>query len=212
MIWLDLALGSLLIWGAISGYHSGWKAAACRWGGLLCAVLAALPAAVGLKLLWTRYLPVEDAIRAAVDLRLALPVSAGVGGGVPWGLPCFLWEALHGGFSHAAAAGGGLPADLLAQALGCTAAFLSGFILWWGFFTLLGDTPVGEGERKPKQSSCWGGALIGLARQCCSAALFTGLAAPLAWLCGVPPHLLQLEKTLLARWAWQLFGCLGIWH
>lgn len=213
MIWLDLALGCLLVWGVVSGYYSGWRISACRLGGLICTVLAALPGMAGLRLLWKRYWPVEEVIRAAVDTRLALPVSSGTGGNMsPRGLPCFLLEALYGNSDGAAVVNGGLTADPLARLLVCTAAFLSGYFLWWGFFSLFGAKPAGEDKTRFEQSSRWGGALIGLIRQCCAAVLLTGLAAPLAWLCGFPSHLLQLEKTFLVRWAWQFFGCLGIWH
>ena len=171
----------------------------------ICTVLAALPGMAGVRLLWKRYLPVEEMIRAAVDTRLALPVSSIIGGNMPpRGLPCFLFEAFYNNLAGTAAVHVGLPADPLTRALGCTAAFLSGYFLWRGFFSLFGAGLAGEDEARLKQSSRWGGALIGLARQCCAAALFTGLAAPLAWLCGFPPHLLQLDKTLLARWALSL--------
>lgn len=213
VIWLDLALCCLLLWGAISGYYKGWRESVRSLGGLVCAMLAALPGMTGLKLLCKRYWPVEEMIRAAIDMRLALPVSGGIGEDMPLpGLPWFLQEALHGRLACAAAAGGCFPADLLARALGCTSAFLFGFFLWRGFFGLLGAAPADERAERLKQPSRWGGALICLARQCLSAALLTGLAAPLAWLCGFPPHLLQLEQSLLGRWAWQLFNCLGIWH
>jgi len=55
-----------------------------------------------------------------------------------------------------------------------------------------------------------GRALIGSVRQFCCATLLIGIAVPLAWLLRIPSGLLQLEKTSLARWAWNFFLSLGV--
>lgn len=214
MLWLDLALGCLLIWGAVKGYHEGWRKSACGLGGLLCAMLTALAGRAGLRLLWNRYLPVEEIIKSAVNSRLAVPVSGGSADPLSFrsGLPLFLWEALDRGKPLTASAGMQLPADQLVRMLGCIAAFTAGLFLWWGFFNLCGSAMTGSGQGRPRSAARWAGALIGLIRRCCSAALLTGLAAPLAWLCGFPPALLELERSLLAPLAWHFFACLGIWR
>ncbi len=215
MFWMDLGLGGLLMWGAVTGYQTGWKESAGRLGGLICTTLIALPVMTGLRLLWSRHFPIEETIRAIVTSRLALPVSGTSSGKVLsscLGLPHFLSETLNSGAILTTSASWRSPAEMLAQMLGCTAAFLAGFCFWWGFFALCGSFVAEKGESKLGQSARWAGALTGLIRQCCKIVLLTGIAAPLAWLCGVPPDLLELEKSLLARWAWQIFGCLGIWH
>ncbi len=215
MFWLDLGLGGLLMWGAVTGYQAGWKKSAGCLGGLICTTLTALPVMTGLRMIWNRYFPIEETIRAMVYSRLALPVSGGAGGDMlppGSGLPLFLGETMKRGAISTAAANWLSPMDLLVQMLGCTAAFLTGFCLWWGFYKLCGLALAGKGEGGLGEPARWAGALMGLIRQCCSITLLIGVAAPLAWLCGVPHALLELEKSLLAEWAWQLFGCLGIWH
>ncbi len=214
MLWLDLAVGCLLMWGAVTGYQSGWRKTAYSLGGLLCATMAALQERADLRIFWARHYQVEETIEAMVNSRLALPVSGGApGSGLLPGLdlPGVLRETLFTVTTVTAAGDPQLMANLLVQLLSCTAAFLAGLGLWWGFFHLCGIVISGRGNRRLSKTARWGGALIGLIRQCCCAALLVGTAAPLAWLWGIPSDLLQLEKTLLARWAWQLFSCLGIW-
>ena len=99
----------------------------------------------------------------------------------------------------------------LIHIFGCTAAFLAGLGLWWGFFKLCGFALAREKIGSLSKPARWGGALIGLIRQCCCGVLLIGAVAPVAWLCGIPPEMLQLEKTFLARLAWHLFNRLGIW-
>lgn len=213
MLWLDLTVASLLLWGAITGYYAGWRKAACGLGGLIGATKAALLGKTAIGAFWARRYPVEETIEALVNSRLALPVSGGEASfrfAPSEGLPTALWEAL---FTDPAVAAGNLQpvAKLLVQLLSCSAAFFAGLGLWWGFFHLCGIVLAGRENSGLSQPARWGGALIGMIRQCCCAALLIGMATPFGWLCGMPPDLLQLEKTLLARWAWQLFTWLGIW-
>ncbi len=215
MLWLDLGLGCLLMWGAIRGYHAGWRKTLYSLGGLLCAAMAAALGVKGLRLLWKRYYHLEEIIKITVDSRLALPVSSPASGGTSppeLELPWFLGETLKVEMLSAAVTNQQLPLELLATLLGCTAAFLAGLFFWWGFFALCGFALAGENKGDLGTTARWGGALTGMIRQCCLAALLTGIVAPLAWLCGLPPHLLCLEKSFLARLAWQLFASLGIWR
>lgn len=207
MLWLDLAVGGMLMWGAVTGYHAGWRKAFFSLGGLLCATAAALLERGELRVFWARHYPVEEAIAAMVNMRLALPVSSAAG----LELPAFLREALHTGTAAAAAGSPQLLAELLVELISCTAAFLAGFALWHGFFHLCGMILSGRRSSSLSGPARWGGALAGLVRQYCCAALLIGTAAPLAWLWGAPFELLQLEKTLLAYRSWQLFTWLGIW-
>ncbi|HOA34652.1 MAG TPA: hypothetical protein PKV91_03270 [Bacillota bacterium] len=212
MLWLDLAVSCLLAWGAVTGYHAGWRKSSYSLGGLLCAAAAAFLERADLRIFWAGHSPLEETIAAMVNSRLALPVSGGGGGVLPGlELPAFLREALYTGTTVAAAGNPQLLADMLAEMMSCTAAFLAGFCLWHGFFHLCGMIFSGKKSGSLSGPARWGGALVGLVRQCCCAALLIGTAAPLAWLWGFPSGLLQLERTLLAHWGWQLFACLGIW-
>ena len=168
----------------------------------------------GLRMIWNRYFPIEETIRAMVYSRLALPVSGGAGGDMlppGSGLPLFLGETMKRGAISTAAANWLSPMDLLVQMLGCTAAFLTGFCLWWGFYKLCGLALAGKGEGGLGEPARWAGSdgpdpavlFHHFADRCCCA-LSLALRSPHA--------LLELEKSLLAEWAWQLFGCLGIWH
>lgn len=212
MLWLDLGLGSLLLWGAVTGYHAGWRKSACGLGGLSCAIFTSAVFIPELRNFGDSYYSVKAVIETAVCSRLALPVSGGVSGNMfQTALPRFLWEALIRREHPALVSSGQLPVDLLVGMLGGIAAFSAALGLLWGFFTLLGSAPAGEDRLGLKKAARWSGALIGLIRQGCFATLLVGTAAPLAWLCGIPPSLLELERSLLARWAWQLFIALGIW-
>lgn len=216
MIWLDLGLCCLMMWGAVTGYHTGWRKSLYSLGGLLCATLTAILGVTGLRLLWNRYYPIEGIIKTAVSSRLALPVmspgpgSASLSASV---LPRFLEEALKGDLLQATTGMQCFPEPLV-RMLGCIIAFLSGICLWWGFFALCGFALAEGGKRNPDTTVTvrWGGAFIGLLRHCCWAVLLTGVAAPLAWLCGAPPDLLRLENSFLAWLSWQFFTSLGIWR
>ena len=214
MLWLDLAVGCLLMWGAVTGYDQGWRKLASSLGGLICATLAALLGRAELRMFWARHYPVEEFIETMVNNRLALPVSGGVPGpgSMPLlDLPAILREALVTGSTVTASGDPRFLADLLVQMIGCTAAFLAGLGLWWGFFKLCGFALARERNGSLSKPARWGGALIGLIRQCCCGVLLIGAATPVAWLCGIPPEMLRLEKTFLARLAWHLFNRLGIW-
>ena len=216
MLWLDLTVVCLLMWGALTGYQAGWRKALCRLGGLLCATLTAFLSREELICFGARHSPLEKVIKTMVDSRLTIPVSGGQFGGSAASyspdLPGVLWEAL---FAGPAVMAGGNPdhlAALLVQLLSYMAAFLTGLGLWWGIFHLSGAALAGKGDSRLSKFSRWGGAMIGTIRQFCCATIIIGTTVPLAWLCRVPSVLLQLEKTFLARWAWEIFAGLGIWY
>ncbi|MGI6614596.1 MAG: hypothetical protein ACOX30_00995 [Dethiobacteria bacterium] len=210
LIWLDLAVVSLILRGAISGYRWGWRRALGRLGALLCAALTALLGRGDLKYFGARHGNLEKVIETAVHSRLALPVSAPVDGAVrPPGLPGALWQALYQGAAPAADPGN--LATLLTALLGHTVAFLAGLALWWGFFHLCGAALADKEEGQISIAARRGGAMIGMAGQLCCAAIIIGVALPLAWLGGVPQELLQIEETRLACLAWNIFAALKIW-
>ncbi|MFY9384699.1 MAG: hypothetical protein WAQ10_02895, partial [Dethiobacteria bacterium] len=80
MLWLDLAVSCLLAWGAVTGYHAGWRKSSYSLGGLLCAAAAAFLERADLRIFWAGHSPLEETIAAMVNSRLALPVSGGGGG------------------------------------------------------------------------------------------------------------------------------------
>lgn len=211
MIWLDLSVAALLLWGAVAGYQMGLRRALGRLGALFGATLVAALGRGDLQCFGESCGALRT-LEAVVCSRLVVPVSGSVE--APPELPAVLEEILQG---SAIAAGGGAPGGVtafLVQILGCTAAFLAGLLLWWGLFHLCGAAfaaAEAEGVSLSKGSR-WGGALAGLLRQIWCAALALGAAVPLGWLSKVPPALLQLENTLLAIRAWHLFAALGIWY
>ncbi|MFY9412073.1 MAG: hypothetical protein WAQ11_04265, partial [Dethiobacteria bacterium] len=77
MLWLDLAVVCLMMWGAVNGYQAGWRKALCRLGGLLCATLTALLSRKELICFGARHSPLERVIETMVESRLAIPVSGG---------------------------------------------------------------------------------------------------------------------------------------
>lgn len=212
MIWLDLAVVCLLSWGVVAGYQKGFRRAFGHLGGLLGALLAAMLGRRDLKLFGARqgYLEI---IETAVCSRLACPVSGPSDGAFcPPDLPAVLWRLLGAGAIPAAGGGVDDYAAMLEHMFGCTAAFMAGLALWWGFFHLCGAVLGGGKSAGLSDAGRWGGATLGLLRQFCCVSLAVGFAVPLAWLCRVPPGLLQVEKTVLARLAWNLFSVLGIWR
>ena len=216
MLWLDLAVVCLMMWGAVNGYQAGWRKALCRLGGLLCATLTALLSRKELICFGARHSPLERVIETMVESRLAIPVSGGHFGSAAASysldLPGVLWEALLAGQTQPVGGSPDYLVTLLVQLLGYTVAFLTGLTLWWGFFHLCSAALAGKEDGWLSKPSRWGGALIGLVRQFCCATLLIGIAVPLAWLLRIPSGLLQLEKTSLARWAWNFFLSLGVWY
>lgn len=212
MIWLDLAIAALLMWGAAAGYQMGFRKALGRLGGLSGAVLAAALGRVDLKYFGESRGALRT-LEGAVHNRLAVPVSTSFEKTAHFSeLPAVLQEILQGG---AVAAAGGAPvnsAAMLVHLLGYTAAFLAGLLLWWALFHLCGAVLSERGSVLLSKSSRWGGALIGFVRQLIFAALIIGAAVPLAWVGRFPPGLLQLENTLLAIRVWHLFAVLRIWY
>ena len=66
MLWLDLAVVCLMMWGAVNGYQAGWRKALCRLGGLLCATLTALLSRKELICFGARHSPLERVIETMV--------------------------------------------------------------------------------------------------------------------------------------------------
>jgi hypothetical protein len=216
MTWLDLWIICLLLWGAVSGYLAGWKSMACRLVMIVLTTAMAVLFQGDMKEVLVRDYAVHEVIKAAIYSRLAVPVdSASISFSSvlnQLGVHPFLHHTLLKDLLPASVPDFGLLVDLLAQIMLNAVAFLAVLTLWWGAVYLVISVWAGRrNENQSKQPGQWVGAVVGSIGQFLQVTLVIGVLTPLIWLYRLPPELLNLEDTILARWGLQLFNSLGIW-
>lgn len=211
MLWLDICLGCFCLWGGVSGYLNGWGRACRRLAALAATAVTAAVVSGDMKHFLTIHYPIDDAIKALVVRRMAVPVI----GQVQYGSvleSIHLPEALRGAIAaqvpyiHASSIS--IIADLLTTVMMNALAFAAAAALWWGIFHLAVSFGLNP-ERKPL--SQWGGLSAGIVMHALLAVLIAGAAAPFIWLSEIPRELFDTQQSIFLRWALQLFSDTGIW-
>lgn len=213
MIWLDLGVVCLLLWGAVAGYLNGWKQTAGSLVVLLATTALAVAFQEDMKAVLVRHAALNETIKAAVNSRLFLPVGgealscAAVLNRL--GYPSILSAPILKEFSSPAAVDFRLLADLLAQVALNAVAFGTVLLLWWsGVYLVVGVLTRPKTADPPRP---WLGAAAGAVRQYLLIMLVCGALTPLLWLLGLPATLDHLEGATLVRWGLQLFNHFGVW-
>lgn len=215
MLWLDLGMFCLLLWGGVAGYIAGWKHATRHLGALLVTTVAAAAVKGDMKSFLTVHYPVEEAMKGLVVSRLAIPVDGSVVAYravlIELGLPRAVQAPVLRGLASPAAPDFTHLADLLAHVMFNAFSFLVMLALWWGFFHLVAAFFPARKSLPLRQAEQWGGFISGLLRQSLLLILAAGVLAPFAWLSPLPREFFDLEGAVLARAGMHIFYYTGLW-
>ncbi|HOL18250.1 MAG TPA: hypothetical protein PLY40_08210, partial [Bacillota bacterium] len=142
MLWLDLGLCIVCLWGGVSGYLAGWRKISQRLALLIVAAATAAVFQGDMKLFITLHYPVDLAIRTLLINRSAVPV--GTMASYPEAvlnsleIPAWLHPLLVEKATAAATASATGVIDILTMIMVNALSFAAGFALWGGAFQLAG--------------------------------------------------------------------------
>jgi hypothetical protein len=215
MFWLDLCLSGFFLWGGVSGYLAGWKISLRQMAALAATFVTAVFLKGDMKQFITLHTPIEEAIKALIISRIAVPVDSVS----PFqttileliGLPGILQGAIAEKSAFVSVPGVYGSAELLAAVMLNALAFAAAAVLWWGLFHLAGVFWPMSRYKPLKHCDHWAGLLVGTVRHLCLVVLVVGAVAPFLWLPAFPKEIFDPQEAVMVRWSLQLFNDTGIW-
>lgn len=215
MLWLDMGLCSVCLWGGVSGYLAGWRKIFRRLALLVAAAATAAIFQSDMRLFITLHYPVDFAVRTLIINRSAIPVGSTVAypEAVLNSLEVPAW--MHPFLVEKAAAVAAVSAtgviDVLTMVTVNALSFAAGFALWGGAFHLAVFFKQNHSNVLPSYWEQWVGAIIGIIFYLWIYILVAGATAPLFWLVPISRDLFNPEQAYLFNKVLQLFNYTGIW-